>query len=270
MEAGFFVDRLGVCVYPSSEEMGGIVADVVAQQLRSALSTRTSVRLAFAAAASQTSFLQHLIEQRGIDWHRVEAVHLDEYVGLPPNHPSSFRRWLAVHLFEQVPIRRVEFLNGSVWDLAAECSRYEAILRERPPDFAFLGIGENGHLAFNDPHEANFHESRLVKVVELDAVSRAQQVRDGAFTDIDDVPVQALTLTIPALMAADSISVIVSGVAKARAVQRTLSGSVSSRCPASILRRHPQALLHVDEDAIGLARKGFRSYAEMTDADVQS
>lgn len=254
MERGFNVEHLHVRVYPSARQMGAAAAFDVARQLRELLRVQRSVRAVFAAAVSQETFLDALVRQDGIDWRRVEVLQLDEYVGLRSDDPATLRRWLEVHLGARVPIGRAEYMEGAAEDLAAECARYEAVLQREPIDLGVLGIGENGHLAFNDPHVADFADRRSVKVVDIDQTSRLQQVHDGAFPSTIAVPQRALTVTIPAILAMRAVTVVVPGRAKARAVSAALVDPVSPACPASVLRHHNAAVLYLDADSYADAR----------------
>lgn len=245
-------ERLRVVVFPDRVQMGAAAADHVAARLRSLLAEGPSrrVRVIFAAAASQAEFLEALVRADGIDWSRVDAFHLDEYVGLPRGHEQSFGEWLERRVFSRVRPGRVEKLDPTTTDPAAECRRYGELLAESPLDLALIGIGENGHLAFNDPHVANFEDPETVKPVEIDETSRAQQVRDGAFEEIGLVPRLAMTVTMSTILASRAISVVVPGPAKAAAVARTLDGPIETTCPASALRRHPDVVMFADEAAM--------------------
>jgi glucosamine-6-phosphate deaminase len=243
------VDTLQVEVYPQRAGMGAAAAFDVTAAMRRVLAERETVRMIFAAAPSQNELLAGLCAMEDLDWGRVEAFHMDEYVGLPEGAPQSFGRFLREHLFDVVRPGRVEYLGGNAADIAAECQRYAALLRERPVDIVCAGIGENGHLAFNDPPVADFTDPRAVKPVTLDQTCRMQQVHDGAFETLDAVPTQALTVTIPALMAAHELFCVVPGPTKADAVRATLRDPISERCPATALRRHPHAILYIDAAA---------------------
>jgi glucosamine-6-phosphate deaminase len=210
----------------------------------------------FAAAASQLDMLDALAGEDGIDWSRVDAFHLDEYVGLPKGDPRSFGRWLQDHIWGRVAPGRVHLIDGANPDPGAESQRYGALLDDGGIDLGLIGIGENGHLAFNDPHVADFDDPLTVKPVEIDDTSRHQQVRDGAFPAFEDVPRLALTVTMSAILASRSLSVVVPGAQKATAVSRTLDGPIETACPASALRRHPDAVLFLDEPAFSLAGAG--------------
>ena len=209
----------------------------------------------FAAAPSQNDILASLRAGTRIAWPRVTAYHLDEYVGLPTGHPASFRRYIKEHLLDHVPVAEFHQLRGDAPDPEAEGARYAALLAQGKPDVAILGIGENGHLAFIDPPVCDFSDPRDVRTVELDAVCRMQQVHDGAFPRIEDVPRRALSVTIPLLMRTPRLVVVVPGPAKRRAIQAALEEEISEACPASILRRHPDAALFLDRDAAALLKE---------------
>jgi glucosamine-6-phosphate deaminase len=244
-------DRLRVVVLPDRAAMGQAAADHVAGRLRDGLVAQPRMRAIFAAAASQADFLAALARADGIDWDRVEAFHLDEYVGLAPGDPRSFGQWLDDHIFSLVRPGRVELMNGSA-DPAEESARYGELLTDGGLDLALIGIGENGHLAFNDPHVADFDDPLAVKPVEIDDMSRHQQVRDGAFPAFDDVPRLALTVTMSTLLASRAVSVVVPGLQKAKAMAGTLDGPIETSCPASALRRHPDVVLFTDPPAMTL------------------
>jgi glucosamine-6-phosphate deaminase len=243
-------DRLRVVRLADRAAIGAAAADHVAGRLRALLETQARVRTIFGAAASQVEFLDHLARADGIDWARVEAFHLDEYVGLPLGDPRSFGEWLDEHIFSRVDPGRVELMNGGAPDPAAEAERYGRLLADGGLDLALIGIGENGHLAFNDPHVADFDDPLVVKPVEIDDMSRHQQVRDGAFAEFEAVPRLALTVTMSTILASGALSVVVPGAQKAAAVARTLDGPIETACPASALRRHPDAVLFVDEASL--------------------
>lgn len=238
--------------------MGAAAAAAGADALRSAIAVRGSASAVFASAPSQAEFLAGLADAPGIDWTRVIAFHLDEYVGLPGDAPQAFGQFLRDRLFDRVRPGTVHYLDGNAPDPEAECARYAALLREQPLDVAFTGIGENGHIAFNDPHVADFDDPHAVKVVELDARSRAQQVHDGCFDRLEAVPHAALTMTMPAILAAPRILCMVPGPTKADAVRATLLGPIATECPASALRRHPDCTLYLDEQSASLLGTGDR------------
>jgi glucosamine-6-phosphate deaminase len=249
----FVRGRLAVEVYADRPAMGRAAAVVVSTELRRLVARDGRAAAVFASAPSQNEFLTALRADATIPWPRITAFHLDEYLGLAPSHPASFRRFLAERLFDHVDVRAFQGLDGEASDPEAECTRYAALLRENPAGLAILGIGENGHLAFIDPPVCDFGETKAVRVVELDPACREQQVHDGAFARIEDVPPRALSLTIPFLMGIARAVAIVPGPAKRTAVAAAVEGPVTCACPASILRRHPDATLFLDDaSAAGL------------------
>lgn len=248
----FRADKLNVYVYESRAKMGKAAAAAIASELRRLIEERGGAVVIFASAPSQNEFLENLVQAPGIDWSRVVAFHLDEYLGMDENAPQSFRRFLIDRLVSKVTLGKFHGLRGEATDGDAESLRYAQLLREDPPDFAVLGIGENGHLAFIDPPFCNFEDPEVVKVVQLDEVCRRQQVNDGAFTSLDGVPHDALSLTIPTLMALPKLFAIAPGPAKRRAIKNAVEGPVSTTCPASILRRHPEGHLFIDSDSAEL------------------
>ncbi len=251
----FRVDMLNVYLYDSRPKMGAAAAAVVAAELRQLIEARGGAVGIFASAPSQNEFLAALVEAPGIDWSRVIGFHLDEYLGMDDRAPQSFRRFLIDRLVSKVALREFHGLRGESGDGVMESARYGTLLAATPPDFAVLGIGENGHLAFIDPPFCDFDDPQPVKVVELDDVCRAQQVNDGAFAALDDVPRHALSLTIPTLMARPKLFAIVPGPAKRQAIKSTIEGPVAPSCPASILRRHPNAHLFIDSDSASLLER---------------
>ncbi len=245
---------LRAVVLPDRAALGAAAGAYAARRLRELLAEQQQVRVIFAAAASQLETLAQLVQEPDIDWSRVVAFHLDEYVGLPPGHPEGFGQWLEDRVWDVVRPGRVERMDGSSpAGPEAEAARYGALLADGGIDLALLGIGENGHVAFNDPHVADFADPLVAKPVLIDETSRHQQVRDGAFERFEDVPTLALTVTMSALLASRVISLAVPGPQKARAVAATLDGPVSTSCPASALRTHPDASLLLDAAAASLA-----------------
>lgn len=249
-------DRLRTVILADRPAVGEASAAYAAERLRGLLASQTRVRVIFAAAASQAEMLAGLATAPGIDWSRVDAFHLDEYVGLPLGDARSFGRWLDDHIWSLVHPGRIEHVRGdNPAGAAAEAERYGALLADGGIDLALVGIGENGHVAFNDPHVANFDDPLTMKPVEIDDTSRHQQVRDGAFDRFEDVPKLALTVTMSALRASRVVSLVVPGPQKAAAVAATLDGPVSTACPASVMRSHPDAVLFVDEAAASQIRR---------------
>jgi glucosamine-6-phosphate deaminase len=253
--ARFAVDRLQIIVHEDRAQMGRAAARAVAREIARRQAETGRAHVVFAAAPSQNEFLAGLVAAPEIDWSRVVGFHMDEYLGVGPDHPASFRRYLREHLFHLVGLTpdRLRLIPGEETDRPLRtCLGYEDSLRLEPPDIVCAGIGENGHLAFNDPPVADFLDPVLVKVVRLDDRCRAQQLNDACFDRLDDVPTHAYTLTVPALVAAPYVSLVVPGPRKAEAVLATLRGPIAESCPASVLRRHPSAVLHLDRDSARL------------------
>lgn len=231
----------------SREELGRTAARDIAAAMRARLRKQAGLRILLASAPSQESTLRALVQEPEIDWARVTAFHLDEYLGLAPDSPQRFGNWLTSVIFDQVPIGAAHLMEPGQ-DVREEMARYRALLTSGPIDILCLGIGVNGHLAFNDP-PADFDTSDVLQVVELDDVSRQQQVDDLCFPRLADVPRQALTVTVPALLSARKIFCIVPGRAKRDAVRRALRGPVTPDVPASALRTHPDCTIYVDSES---------------------
>jgi glucosamine-6-phosphate deaminase len=248
----FVVDRLAVSIYPDRREAGVASAAEASAIIRAAIAKDNRAAVVFAAAPSQNEFLAQLRADSSIDWRRVTAFHLDEYAGIPAAHPASFRRFLRERLMDHVPLAAFHQLAGDAPDLDAEADRYQRLLAEQPPVLVALGIGENGHLAFIDPGECDFHDPRDVRIVNPDDACRRQQVHDGSFECVEDVPRRALSLTLPFFLRTPHAVATVHGTAKAPAVRDTLEGPIDPRCPASILRRHAGAALFLDRDSAAL------------------
>ncbi len=248
MTRNLTIDNLNVLVYGNASEMGVAASNLVAKNLNEAIRDRESANLILATGASQFSFLKALRECE-IDWQKVTVFHLDEYQGISDSHPASFRKYLKDRILDHVDPKQVHFLNGDAENPDDEILRYTNLLKEHPIDVACIGIGENGHLAFNDPPVADFEDSHLVKLVALDEACRNQQLGEGWFRTFEEVPERALTLTIPAIMSSKSISCVVPDQRKANAVYSALNGEISTACPASILRTHPKATLFLDSDS---------------------
>jgi glucosamine-6-phosphate deaminase len=213
---------------------------------------KETINMIFAAAPSQNEVLASLALDREIPWERVNAFHMDEYIGLSKDAPQGFGNFLREHVFGLAPFRSVNYIAPDAKDADEEGNRYAALLKEYPTDIVVLGIGENGHIAFNDPPVADFYDSKAVKAVELDETCRNQQVNDGCFACIDDVPTHALTLTVPTLMAGKQLFCIVPATTKAKAVYNTINGKIDTECPASIMRRHSKVTLYLDADSAAL------------------
>jgi glucosamine-6-phosphate deaminase len=237
-----------VVISPSRAEMGQTAATRIADHLRSLLAQQDEVRMIFAAAPSQSDMLAHLVDAPGIDWSRVVAFHMDEYVGLAPDASQRFAKWLEAEIFSKLPFKKIHSIRPEP-DAHVAAKAYAAALCEAPIDVVCLGIGVNGHIAFNDPPVADFNDPLDVKQVELDDVCRQQQVDDKCFPTFDDVPTHALTLTIPRLLRANAMFCVVPGAQKRDAVIATLSGPISTDCPASILRSHNNCTLFLDNES---------------------
>lgn len=242
-------DQLKVFIFPSRVAMGAAAAQVAADALRAVLSMQEEARIIVASAPSQDEVLGSLARVKGIDWSRVTVFHMDEYVGLDNSHQASFRAYQESHFLSWVTPKAFHGIRGEAEDLQLEIDRYTALFDENPIDLICMGIGENGHIAFNDPPVADFNDPATIKLVELDAVCRQQQVNDGCFPDFDAVPKHALSLTCPALMSARAVVCTVPTRRKAAAVKAALTGPIESTCPASILRSHPNARLFLDAGA---------------------
>ncbi len=251
-EQTFLVGNLQVEVFANRAALGQAAAAYAGTALNQAIANHGAARAIFAAAPSQNELLANLVLDGSIDWKKVTAFHLDEYLGLAGDAPQSFQTFLREHLFERVGPGQVHYLPGASTDSAAEAQNYGRLLENAALDLACIGIGENGHIAFNDPPLADFNDPQKVRIVDLDETSRVQQVHDGCFPSLEVVPRQALTVTIPAIMAARTIICVVPGSTKAQAVFDSLNGPVTPLCPASILREHPAARLLIDRDSAAL------------------
>ncbi len=248
-EKTFQAEQLSVEIYRDAAEMGRAAAAAVAPVIRKAVEENGEARVILATGNSQFSFIEALVGEHEIPWDKVTGFHMDEYVGIDENHPASFRRWMRERVVEKAKPGAFHFLRGDAPDPEAEAERYAALLKEKPIDVTCMGIGENGHVAFNDPPVADFEDPKTVKVVELDEACKKQQVGEGHFPSLDDVPRQALSLTIPTLLSAGKLFVMVPDSRKAEAVYNAIHGPVATSCPASILRRQAHARLYLDRAA---------------------
>jgi glucosamine-6-phosphate deaminase len=247
-------DKLSIFYFADRMSMGQAAATMAVEKINSLLKVKPFVNIIFAAAPSQNEFLQSLRQDQSVAWDRINAFHMDEYLGLTQSDSHSFGAFLRSAIFDRVSFRSVNYLHGDEADIPKECARYAGLLKENPVDIVFMGIGENNHLAFNDPHTARFSDPEIVKCVELDDECRQQQVNDGCFDTLTEVPKQALTLTIPALMRATTIFCMVPGKTKANAIFHTLTEPVSEKFPSTILRTHDDANLFVDAGSFGLSK----------------
>jgi glucosamine-6-phosphate deaminase len=242
-------DKLIIKKFDSRKEMGEAAAVEASAAIRKLLDEKKNIRVIFAAAPSQNEFLEALSRDKSIDFSRISAFHMDEYVGLRADAPQGFGNFLRDRIFSKCPFKEVNYLNGLAADIEAECQRYTALLKKEPVDIVCMGIGENAHIAFNDPGVADFNDSKTVKVVPLDLVCRQQQVNDGCFAHINEVPTHALTLTVPTLFNCKAVFCMVPAKTKADAVYFSLNSDISEKYPASILRKHEHAVMYVDSDS---------------------
>lgn len=243
------VDKLNVAIYENRTLMGEAAARDIKAKIAQLLSQKQEINMIFAAAPSQNDVLKALVEDKEIEWNRVNAYHMDEYIGLDKDAPQGFGNFLKAHIFSLVPFKSVNYIDISTTNPEEEAERYGKLLDENPTDIVIMGIGENGHIAFNDPPVADFNDKKTVKPVKLDEVCRQQQVNDGCFATINDVPTHAMTLTVPTLVRAPYLFCIVPAPTKAKAVYETLNGNVDEHCPASILRTHENAKLYLDDQS---------------------
>jgi len=240
-----------VCVAQSRSELGKRAARDIGAALRSGLREKPSLRMILAAAPSQSDMLAALAGEPAIDWHRVTAFHMDEYIDLPDDAPQRFGVWLERAFFDHVPLAKVHLIMPGA-DPDAACRAYASMLSEAPIDVVLLGIGTNGHLAFNDP-PADLNDPLAVKVVELDQMCREQQVLDGCFATLHDVPRRAITLTVPTLLAGHELFCCVPGRHKSAAVKAMLESRISGACPATALRTHPRCTVYLDPESSSLS-----------------
>lgn len=248
----FKKDQLIVKVCENKNSMGKAVAKEVAEKLKELIHKKTEVTMVFAAAPSQNEFIDELVKIEEIDWTKVVAFHLDEYIGLEENAPQKFMRYLKDHFFDKVKCRQVYFIDQVAENTEKKLKRYSELLHQYPLDIACIGIGENGHIAFNDPYVADFADLENIKKVDLDEKCRMQQVNDSCFTAINEVPTSAITLTIPTIMSSDYIYCMVPTKNKSQAVYNCLKCTIQPKYPASILRSHQRATLYLDNEATSL------------------
>lgn len=247
----FYIEKLKVKIYSNRSLMGAEAANKAEEIINELLNEKSEVRIIFAAAPSQNDFLDELV-QKNIDWSKIVAFHMDEYIGLAKDSDKLFKNYLNRRMFDKVNFKEVNFIETYKDDIEAECERYSKLLSEAQIDIVFMGIGENGHIAFNDPHIANFNDPKLVKIVEIDKNSRRQQVNDKTFSNISDVPKNAVTISVPALLSATHRLVIVPDELKAKAVFKTLYSVMSNACPSTILRSADNTTLYLDKDSSNL------------------
>lgn len=242
------MDSLKIEIHPDRASAAREAAQAAAKAMLALLESKTALGVIFATGASQLAMLESLTGMADLSWSRICGFHLDEYAGIPTTHPASFRHYLRRNLTERVSLRELHEIEGDADNLARVCRDYAAKLTALAPQLCLLGIGENGHLAFNDPGEADFEDLEDVKIVLLDAICR-QQAAEGWFRTVDEVPERAITLTIPAIMRVPQLIVSVPGSRKAAIVRRTLLDPISPACPATILRRHPDTTIYLDRES---------------------
>ena len=244
----FYKDKLRVEIFEKKENMGQDSADFVYEKLNKAIKEKGSANLILGTGASQYPLHEFLLK-KDLDWTKINLFHLDEYIGLSAQNPASFRNFLKERIADKVNPKNVYYIEGDADDIDAEIRRYEKLLKDNPVDVACIGIGENGHIAFNEPAVADFNDPEYLKVVEMDEATRKQQVGEGWFPTIKHVPERAVTLTITAIMDCKFLCCTVPDGRKSEAVYNTLYGGIRTACPASILREHNNAVLFLDSFA---------------------
>jgi len=245
----FSVDQARVAIFSSKASLGNAAAVQGVELINAAIARRGRARIIIATGNSQEDMIVALVGSPLIDWKRTVVFHMDEYLGISADHPASFRSWLRKHVLDRVSPAGVHLLQGDAKDIDAEIQRYEGLLLEDTIDVCFLGIGENGHIAFNDPHVADFNDPKIAKTVTLDEICRTQQVGEGHFSAIDDVPRQAITLTCTGLMRSENLICCVPEARKAQAVRNSIQGEITTSCPGSLLRTHPHSTIYLDQES---------------------
>jgi glucosamine-6-phosphate deaminase len=245
----FEVEKLHIEIHPDSQSAGRAAAECAGRYLREMARRSSQIGVVFATGTSQMEMLSHLTSLPDIPWKQIHGFHLDEYVGLPLSHPASFRRYLREQLVDRVPIGAFHEIDGNAENGERMCAEYASALRNAAPQLCLLGIGENGHLAFNDPHEAEFDDPLDMKQVYLDSNCHQQQLAEGWFSSLEEIPRSAYTLTIPTILRIPKLVITVPGMRKSEAVRRTFQDQVSTACPSTVLRSHPDATVYLDEDS---------------------
>lgn len=246
------VDALHVRIHAAPAELAQDAAQWAQQHLQEALTARGTAAVILATGNSQIQFLEALAARGGVDWSKITLFHMDEYLGIDANHVGSFRRYMRERVEARLRPKQFHYIEGDTLLPLAECARYAGLLEEHPIDLCCLGIGENGHLAFNDPPVADFNDPHPIKLVKLEDACRQQQVGEGYFPELDSVPQYAFTLTIPMLCSARRMLCIVPERRKAQAVRDTLLGPIQTACPGSFLRRQDHCTLFLDQDSASL------------------
>ncbi len=250
----FRVDALQVQVYNSEVELAQDVAEIAQKHLQHTLGQKGAAALLLATGNSQIQFLDALIALGGVDWSRITCFHLDEYLGISADHSASFRRYLRERVEKQVSPKEFHYIEGDAIEPLGECDRYTKLLQAQPIDLCCLGVGENGHLAFNDPAVADVNDPYTLKLVKLDTTNRQQQVNTGYFPNLESVPQYAFTLTLPMICSAKTIICLAPAKRKAKIVKQMLEDDITTDCPASILRTQQQATLFLDVDSAALLK----------------
>ncbi len=243
------IEQLPVSVFQTNEELGQFAAAEASQVIQQAIRERGVANVILATGNSQLAFLKTLREDKTVAWQNVNVFHMDEYLGIDPNHPASFPLFLRKHFLSFVNVKAFFPVSGQTRSVETTIAEYARLLREHPADLCACGYGENGHLAFNDPPFADFNDPVWAKVIRLAEASRKQQVGEGHFKSVAEMPTHAITLTIPALLAAKRVLCIVPEARKANAVYAALKLPISEDCPGSILRQKPHAHLFLDKDS---------------------
>lgn len=239
-------DKLKIKIFESRDELGKVAAHEVALAIKDLLATKETISIIFASAPSQNEFLAYLSKEE-IEWDRIIAFNMDEYVGISKDAPQGFGAFLKRSLYDHVSLKEIHLFNTLAENIEEECVRYGQLLDCYKPDICIYGVGENGHLAFNDPPVCDFNDPKVVKIVELDPICRNQQVNDGCFSTIEEVPQYAFTITIPTVTRVPKLFGMVPGKTKMEAIDKAINGEISTACPASILRTHDDATLYLDE-----------------------
>jgi glucosamine-6-phosphate deaminase len=252
----FRTGLLRVKVFVTRDSLGREAARAGAEFIREAIRRQGKARLLFSAANSQLEMIGSLAEEKDIDWNCVQVFHVDEYVGLPLSHPESFSGWVERNLVNVVRPGKANYIRGDAEEAEKECRRYATLLTEDKINVSFLGIGENGHIGFNDPLAADFADPEVVKLITLDERCREQQVREGHWPELSVVPGVGFAVTCPTLISAEHIICCVPGTPKAEAVKAALEGPIATSCPASCMRKHSDAILYLDIQSAALLSEG--------------
>lgn len=252
MIKNYMVDKLNVRIFETREQMGECAGNEAADEIVKAIKKKGCANVMFAAAPSQNETLEALSKRKDVDWSKVNAFHMDEYLDLDETHPAGFRLFLKKAIFDKFPFKNVYLINGNAERKEDVIEEYSRLLKENPLDVCLCGIGENGHIAFNDPAVADFNDPALIKIVDLDEKCRMQQVHDGCFSSLDEVPRKAFTVTIPGMTSASVMICSVPASTKKEAVKEMTEGAITTACPASILRQHKDARLYLDKESATL------------------